>query len=264
MTRHPRRSMSTSCARRRPVHFENRRTVGRGRHAHRSVTSAGRLRCRARRRARSGAQVHAGGRSAAAAPGRRQHGERGARYRVALRGACRDFRVRGFRLRRGPRVLTPILETGAPVYVIANHAAESASAGRADDVLRAVAEQTHGQYTPIYSAASYAVALDRLADRLATEMMIEYFMPAGETPAGDVRVGVKIPGARATGLGVSKILVAALNLLQRFVDQLVVVFLRDVALEELRRNRDRQIHRFARGSAAAPSRSASRSGARRS
>lgn len=100
--------------------------------------------------------------------------------------------------------LTPILETGAPVYVIANHAAESASAGRADDVLRAVAEQTHGQYTPIYSAASYAVALDRLADRLATEMMIEYLIPAGETPAGDVRVGVKIPGARATGLGVSK------------------------------------------------------------
>ena len=100
--------------------------------------------------------------------------------------------------------LTPILKTGAPVHVVANRAGESSAAGASDDVLRAVAEQTRGQYTVIYSSASYAVALDRLADRLATEVMIEYLIPAGETPAGDVRVGVKIPGARATGLGVSK------------------------------------------------------------
>ena len=98
--------------------------------------------------------------------------------------------------------LTPILKTQAPVYVVANRGSDGAGAG--DDVLRAVAEQTRGQYTPIYTSASYAVALDRLADRLATEMMIVYLIPAGEAPAGDVRVGVKIPGARATGLGVSK------------------------------------------------------------
>jgi len=74
----------------------------------------------------------------------------------------------------------------------------------ADDVLRALAEQTHGLYTTIYTSASYAIALDRLADRLATEMLIEYQVPGGAPLAGDVRVGVRIPGARATGLGVSK------------------------------------------------------------
>ena len=103
--------------------------------------------------------------------------------------------------------LTPILATGAPIYVVANRASEAggtAATPGADDVLRAIAEQTHGQYTVIYSAASYAVALDRLADRLSTEMMIEYLVPGAAPPAGDVRVGVRIPGASATGLGVSK------------------------------------------------------------
>jgi hypothetical protein len=99
--------------------------------------------------------------------------------------------------------LTPILATGAPVYVVANRSSD-ATQGADEDVLRALANQTHGQYTPIYSSASYSVALDRLADRLSTEVMIEYLVPGAEPLAGDVRVGVKIPGAHATGLGVSK------------------------------------------------------------
>jgi hypothetical protein len=103
--------------------------------------------------------------------------------------------------------LTPILESGAAVYVIADRppgTASTVSPLENDDVLRVVAEQTHGQYTTIYSPASYSIALDRLADRLATEMMIEYVVPGGAPLAGDVRVGVRIPGARATGMGVSK------------------------------------------------------------
>jgi hypothetical protein len=99
--------------------------------------------------------------------------------------------------------LTAILATGAPVYVVAQRDADLTPNAANDDVLRAVAEQTRGLYTPIYSAASYSIALDRLADRLSTEMMIEFVVPGG-APAGDVRVGVKIPGARAVGLGVSK------------------------------------------------------------
>lgn len=99
--------------------------------------------------------------------------------------------------------LTPILASGAPVYVVANRAAATGDAAD-NDALRALAEQTHGLYTTIYSSVSYAIALDRLADRLATEMMIEYEVPGGAPAAGDVRVGVRIPGARATGLGVSK------------------------------------------------------------
>jgi hypothetical protein len=100
--------------------------------------------------------------------------------------------------------LTAIASTGAPVHVVAQRSADSPPSGAAtDDVLRAVAEQTRGQYTAIFSSASFSIALDRLADRLSTEMMIEYMEPPGAT-AGDVRVGVRIPGARATGLGVSK------------------------------------------------------------
>jgi hypothetical protein len=100
--------------------------------------------------------------------------------------------------------LTPVLATGAPIYVVAKRAADAPAGAAESDVLHALAEQTRGQYTEIYSGASYSVALDRLADRLATEMMIEYVVPGAEPLTGDVRVGVKIPGARATGLGVSK------------------------------------------------------------
>ena len=98
-------------------------------------------------------------------------------------------------------LLTPILESGATIHVIATGSPMAAPAS-ANDLLRALADQTRGQYTTIYSPASYSIALDHLADRLATEMMIEYVLPAGVVPGGDMRVGVKIPGAPVTGLGV--------------------------------------------------------------
>jgi hypothetical protein len=44
-------------------------------------------------------------------------------------------------------------------------------------------------------------ALDRLADRLAIEMMVQYLVPPGPRE-GDAKVGVRIPGARVVGLGV--------------------------------------------------------------
>jgi hypothetical protein len=68
-------------------------------------------------------------------------------------------------------------------------------------LLRDVVQQTLGQFTPIYTAASYQAALDRLADRMSNELMIEYLVPAG-SKASDVKVGVRIPGARVRGLGV--------------------------------------------------------------
>jgi len=67
--------------------------------------------------------------------------------------------------------------------------------------LRVIADQTKGQFTAIFSPASFDAALDRLADRLAIEMMVQYVVPPGPR-AGDVRVGVRIPGARVIGLGV--------------------------------------------------------------
>jgi hypothetical protein len=68
--------------------------------------------------------------------------------------------------------------------------------------LRALAEQSRGEFTVIYSASSYQAALDRLADRLSAEMLIEYLVPVGSKP-NDVKVGVRIVGARVRGLGVA-------------------------------------------------------------
>jgi hypothetical protein len=103
-----------------------------------------------------------------------------------------------------------IFESGAFVSVVVRRAPETAPggrgySGRADqDLLRDLSDQTHGQYIPVFSPASYSVALDRLADRLATEMMIQYLIPPEAPSTADVRVGVKAPGARVRGLGVSK------------------------------------------------------------
>jgi hypothetical protein len=100
-------------------------------------------------------------------------------------------------------VLAPIVDSGAAVHVIANRAgASAAGASRGMLAIRSLAEQTHGEFTSIYSAASYQAALDRLADRLTTEMMVEYLVPPGSKPI-DVKVGVRIPGARVRGLGVA-------------------------------------------------------------
>jgi hypothetical protein len=105
-------------------------------------------------------------------------------------------------------LIGPIIDSGAILHVVANRPPPSAAAGQPSQmenangrVLRDVTQQTLGQFTPIYSAASYQAALDRLADRMSNELMIEYLVPAG-SKASDVRVGVRIPGARVRGLGV--------------------------------------------------------------
>jgi hypothetical protein len=96
----------------------------------------------------------------------------------------------------------PIVDSGAAVHVIANR--PGASPGRAGPrpPIRGLADQTHGEFTTIYSAASYQAALDRLADRMNAEMMIEYLVPVGSKPV-DVKVGIKVLGARVRGLGVA-------------------------------------------------------------
>jgi hypothetical protein len=68
--------------------------------------------------------------------------------------------------------------------------------------MRTIAEQTRGAYTVTYSAASYQPALDRLSERLTSEMMIEYLVPPGSKPI-DVKVGVRLAGAKVRGLGVA-------------------------------------------------------------
>ena len=95
----------------------------------------------------------------------------------------------------------PIIDSRTVLRVIAR-TGNAASDGGGLDALRRLAPETHGQYTPIYSAASYEPALDRLAARLNTELLVEYLVPVGSKPV-DVQLGVRIPGTRAVGLGVA-------------------------------------------------------------
>jgi hypothetical protein len=76
--------------------------------------------------------------------------------------------------------------------------------GTLDDALRVLSERTRGDYRAVYSAASFPAALDGIADRLASEIMVEFIEPPGPAPGDDVKVGVRIPGAKVTGLGVTR------------------------------------------------------------
>jgi hypothetical protein len=100
-------------------------------------------------------------------------------------------------------MIAPVVDSNAILHVIANRPGQTVSTGlRSNPTLRALAEQSRGEFTVIYSAASYQAALDRLADRLNAEMLIEYLVPVGSKP-NDVKVGIRIVGARVRGLGVA-------------------------------------------------------------
>ncbi|HMD37052.1 MAG TPA: hypothetical protein VKH42_18890 [Vicinamibacterales bacterium] len=94
--------------------------------------------------------------------------------------------------------IAAIVRSGATIHAIVN---QSSGTGGVAELRRLVA-QTRGELTTVYSAASYQAALDRLADRLSSELLIEYISPAG-SKATDVKVGIRIPGARVRGLGVA-------------------------------------------------------------
>lgn len=108
--------------------------------------------------------------------------------------------------RRSPdEMIASIVDSGAMLHVIANRATQivgQLGQIRSGTAMRSIAEQTRGQYTVIYSPASYQPALDRLSERLTSEMMVEYLVPPGSKPA-DVKVGVHIAGAKVRGLGVA-------------------------------------------------------------
>lgn len=100
-------------------------------------------------------------------------------------------------------MIASVIDSNATLHVIANRPGQTTASGqRSNPALRALAEQSRGEFTVVYSAASYQAALDRLADRLTGEMMIEYLVPVGSKP-NDVKVGVRIIGARVRGLGVA-------------------------------------------------------------
>jgi len=98
-------------------------------------------------------------------------------------------------------LVVPIVDAHAIVHAVVNRVAPTAPIVGLMEVLRRLSQETHGQFTSIYSAASYQAALDSLADRLASEIMVEYLVPVGSA-AADAQVGVRLPGARVRGLGV--------------------------------------------------------------
>jgi len=103
------------------------------------------------------------------------------------------------------RIVAPIVDSRAVLHVIANRntlAMGAAGPVRSGQVLRSIADQTRGEYTVIYSPASYQAALDKLIERLTTELMVEYLVPVGSKPL-DAKLGIRLPGARVRGLGVA-------------------------------------------------------------
>ena len=103
-------------------------------------------------------------------------------------------------------LLPTITESGATVHIVESQASrvnapDGIGSDPVPDLLRVLADQTRGQYTTIFTSASYGTALDRRAYKLSAEMMIQYLVPPGEQ-GGDVRVGVRRPGSRVVGLGV--------------------------------------------------------------
>jgi len=106
-----------------------------------------------------------------------------------------------------PALITAILESRAIIHLVTKLSSTPPPGQQpagGDSLLRDLAAQSGGQAATIYSAGSYDIALDRVADRLATEMMIEYLVPPGSQPGGAAMAGVRIPGARVRGLGVSR------------------------------------------------------------
>ena len=103
-------------------------------------------------------------------------------------------------------LIGPIVDSGAVVHVIARRSTETLGGGpgmgRTTQVLRTLTAQTRGGFTPIYSASSYQAALDRLAERLTNELLVEYLVPVG-SKASDVKIGIHVPGAKVRGLGVA-------------------------------------------------------------
>lgn len=95
-----------------------------------------------------------------------------------------------------------IIESNAIIHVVALDSEPRTQNQEPRTALRAIAAQTRGEFTPIYAAASFQAALDRLVDRLGTEMLIEYLVPPGSKPV-DAKIGIRVPGARVRGLGVA-------------------------------------------------------------
>jgi hypothetical protein len=103
-----------------------------------------------------------------------------------------------------PGFLTSFVESRAILHVVTKGMSTAPAGSGNEAMLRNLANRSGGRHLMIYSSASYQAALDQLADRLGMELLVEYLAPSGGVEEGEVRVGVKVPGARVRGLGIAR------------------------------------------------------------
>jgi hypothetical protein len=100
-----------------------------------------------------------------------------------------------------------ILDSGANVHAVVQQK-RSAGANLARrqslEMLVGLVDETRGQLTTIYMPDAYQLALDHVANQLAGELIVEYIVPAGSPTASDVRLGVRIAGAKIDSWGLSR------------------------------------------------------------
>jgi hypothetical protein len=124
---------------------------------------------------------------------------------VILAASPDDGLAPGTVVAEGQDAIASVAASGAILYVVAIRAPRSNATmpeRNGGVALRAMTEQSRGQFVTIYTAASFEAALDRIAERMASELLIEYLVPK-QSSAKDVKVGVRLPGARVRGLGVA-------------------------------------------------------------
>lgn len=99
-----------------------------------------------------------------------------------------------------------ILDSGANVHVVLQQPSGRNQKSRRSsiDALVALVDETRGQLTTINSPDLYQAAMDRIANLLATELMVEYLVPAGSASGNDVRLGVRISGAKIVSWGIAR------------------------------------------------------------
>ncbi len=95
-----------------------------------------------------------------------------------------------------PQTLGELFNTRASLHVVTRQSGPDAVESAEAALLRSLAERSAGVFTVIYSVGSYAAALDGIADRLASEVMVQYLAAPARGGEPAVRAGVRIPGAR--------------------------------------------------------------------
>jgi hypothetical protein len=98
------------------------------------------------------------------------------------------------------QIMRFLTDSHATLYIIARR---QGLRDRTSADLLSLADQSGGRFTRIFSSASYEPAIDEITGRLTTELMVQFLEPPDASPSDDVRVGVRLAGARVTGLGIT-------------------------------------------------------------